>query len=182
MLDAIVRAAELHDLGKIAIPDSIVNKPSALNDQEWEFMHRHTIIGERILAAADAQGPVARLVRSSHERFDGAGYPDGLSGHDIPLGSRIIFACDALHAMTTDRPYHSALTYDEALAELHRCSGTQFDPDIVRLLSEVIADDSRRPTDPDVSDPLRPPTTMTGPDGPQRNRAAGVRSRDVART
>jgi two-component system, cell cycle response regulator len=146
-LDAIVRAAELHDLGKMAIPDSIVNKPAPLSVQEWEFMLRHTVIGERILAAADARSQVAGMVRSSHERFDGAGYPDGLSGHDIPLGSRIIFACDSLHAMTSDRPYQRARTLDDALAELHRCSGTQFDPDIVRALCEVIAEERRPPVD-----------------------------------
>ena len=159
-LDAIVRAAELHDLGKMAIPDSILNKPAPLDDQEWEFMHRHTLIGERILAAAAALVPVAALVRSSHERFDGDGYPDGLTGDDIPLGARIVFACDAFHAMTSDRPYDRAVTPQAALAELKRCAGTQFDPEIVTVLSEVILGDPEPPTGRDASDhPPRPTGT-----------------------
>ena len=88
-------AAELHDIGKVAIPDSIIDKPGPLDDEEWAFMRRHTIIGQRILAAAPALAPVGELVRSSHERFDGGGYPDGLSGKEIPLGARIIAECDS---------------------------------------------------------------------------------------
>ena len=121
-------AAELHDIGKVAIPDSIVQKPGPLDEDEWAFMRRHTIIGERILAAAPSLAPVGELVRSSHERYDGRGYPDGLAGEDIPLGARIIAACDAFDAMLSDRPYSPAKSVDEARAELHRCSGTQFDP------------------------------------------------------
>src|SRR5262249_31761931 len=112
-------AAELHDIGKVAIPDSIVMKPGPLDDEEWAFMRRHTIIGERILAAAPSLGSVGELVRSSHERFDGRGYPDGLAGEDIPLGARIIAACDAFDAMLAERPYSPARTVDEARAELH---------------------------------------------------------------
>ena len=163
-LDAIVRAAELHDLGKIAIPDSILNKPAPLDDHEWEFMHRHTLIGERILAAADTLGPVAALVRSSHERFDGGGYPDGLSGDDIPFGARIVFACDAFHAMTSDRPYKRAVTSQAALAELQRCAGTQFDPEIVTLLSEVVVGDHPPPTGRGASDHPGRPTGTPGSD------------------
>jgi two-component system, cell cycle response regulator len=150
-LDVLARAAELHDVGKIAIPDAILNKPGPLDEEEWKFMRRHTILGERILMAASALRPVARLVRSSHERFDGGGYPDGLAGHDIPLGARIIFVCDAFDAMTSDRAYSSAVGHSEALAELRRCAGTQFDPNVVEafadtlLLAERVAQRSLQP-------------------------------------
>jgi two-component system, cell cycle response regulator len=130
-LDVLARAAELHDVGKIAIPDAILNKPGPLDAEEWRFMRRHTILGERILMAAAALRPVARLVRSSHERFDGGGYPDGLAGEQIPVGSRIIFVCDAYDAMISDRAYSRAITPAEALLELQSCAGTQFDPDVV---------------------------------------------------
>ena len=96
------RAAELHDIGKIAIPDSVLNKPGPLDATEWELMRSHTLIGERILGAAPALRPVAKLVRSTHERWDGGGYPDGLAGEEIPLGARIIFICDAFDVMTSD--------------------------------------------------------------------------------
>jgi diguanylate cyclase (GGDEF)-like protein len=130
-LDEVARAAELHDVGKMAIPDAILHKAGPLEEDEWSFMRRHTVIGERILAAAPALVPVARIVRSSHERFDGRGYPDGLSGDDIPLGARIVAVCDAFDAMTSDRAYRAALTRDQALAELNRESGRQFDPLVV---------------------------------------------------
>jgi two-component system cell cycle response regulator len=130
-LDVLARAAELHDVGKIAIPDAILHKPGPLDAEEWRFMRRHTILGERILMAAAALRPVARLVRSSHERFDGGGYPDGLAGETIPLGARIIFVCDAFDAMTTNRAYSPAVTVSEALSELQACAGTQFDPRVV---------------------------------------------------
>ena len=94
-------------------------------------MRQHTIIGDRILGAAPAMRPVAEIVRASHERWDGAGYPDGLAGEQIPLGARIVSVCDAFHAMTTPRPYQRTLTREEALAELRRCAGTQFDPAVV---------------------------------------------------
>ncbi|MEA2375265.1 MAG: hypothetical protein QOD53_1728, partial [Thermoleophilaceae bacterium] len=137
-LDEIGRAAELHDIGKVAIPDAILNKPGPLDDDEWAFMRRHTLIGEDILCAAPALAPIGRLVRSSHERYDGGGYPDGLSGSAIPLGSRIIFACDAYDAMTSDRPYHPALTREAALAEMSRSAGTQFDPGAVAALNAAL--------------------------------------------
>ncbi len=105
-LDEVRRAAELHDVGKAAIPDAILNKPGSLDPGEWTFMRRHTLLGERILAAAPALAPVALLVRSSHERWDGSGYPDGLAGERIPLGARVIVSvCDAFDAMTSERPY-----------------------------------------------------------------------------
>ncbi len=130
-LDVLARAAELHDVGKIAIPDAILDKPGPLNDEEWRFMRRHTILGERILMAASALRPVARLVRSSHERFDGGGYPDGLRGREIPLGARIIFVCDSYHAMISERPYSPAMSTAQALAELRAGAGTQFDPLVI---------------------------------------------------
>jgi diguanylate cyclase (GGDEF)-like protein len=136
-------AATLHDIGKTALPDSLLNKPGPLNAQEWEFMHRHTAIGERIILAAPALANTAPLVRSSHERIDGDGYPDGLAGNEIPLGARIIFACDAFDAMTSVRSYRGATSNEVALEELRRCSGSQFDPEVVKALGDVI--DARRP-------------------------------------
>jgi two-component system cell cycle response regulator len=127
----LVRAAELHDIGKMAIPDAILEKPGPLDGPDWEFMRRHTVIGERMLHVAPALEGVARLVRWSHERMDGRGYPDGLRGSEIPIGARIVAVCDAFHAMTSSRPYQRPMTPAEALAELTRCSGTQFDPEVV---------------------------------------------------
>ncbi|MFL5816447.1 MAG: HD domain-containing phosphohydrolase [Conexibacter sp.] len=130
-LDEVTRAAELHDVGKIAIPDEILHKPAKLDVDEWQLMRQHTIIGDRILGAAPAMRPVAEIVRASHERWDGKGYPDGLAGEQIPLGARIVSVCDAFHAMTTPRAYQGTLQPDAALAELRRCAGTQFDPAVV---------------------------------------------------
>jgi two-component system cell cycle response regulator len=138
-LDDVRRAAELHDVGKSAVPDAILAKPGPLDEREWEFVRQHTLVGERILRAAPALASVAKLVRSSHERFDGSGYPDGLAGQTIPLGSRVVSACDAWDAMTTTRPYRQALSQHEALTELRRCSGTQFDPTVVRALCAEVA-------------------------------------------
>jgi two-component system, cell cycle response regulator len=140
------RAAELHDIGKIAIPDTILQKPGPLSSEEWEFMHQHTILGERILHAADSLAPVARIVRSTHERYDGQGYPDGLEGEEIPLAGRIIFACDAFHAMTSERPYADSMEPAEARKELRRCSGTHFDPQVVTVLGAVL--EGKRTTAP----------------------------------
>jgi diguanylate cyclase (GGDEF)-like protein len=133
-------AASLHDIGKVAIPDAIITKPGSLTNEEWAFMRRHTLIGERIVSAAPALGAAARLVRSSHEAWDGTGYPDGLAGVEIPLGARIIAVCDSFDAMVSSRPYAPAKTIDEALAELRRCAGTQFDPSIVSVFEQVLDD------------------------------------------
>jgi two-component system, cell cycle response regulator len=130
-LDELRRAAELHDIGKAAIPDAILNKPGPLTENEWTFMRRHTYVGERILAAAPALAPVAALVRSSHERWDGEGYPDGLVGEAIPVGARIIAVCDAFDAMTSERPYAEAMSPSDAITELRRGAATQFDPAVV---------------------------------------------------
>ena len=140
-LDMIKRAAELHDIGKMAIPDAVLNKPSELDPDEWKFIRDHTLIGERILREAPALATVADLVRSSHERWDGDGYPDGLEAEEIPLGSRIIIACDAFHAMTMDRPYAAALSFEAAIEELRRCSGTQFDPKVIEQLCAELSTD-----------------------------------------
>jgi two-component system, cell cycle response regulator len=137
-LHEVVRAAELHDIGKMAIPDAILNKPGPLDVAEWDFIRQHTVVGERMLHAAPALGGVAQLVRSSHERVDGGGYPDRLIGDEIPLGSRIVAVCDAFHAMTSNRPYRQAKSAEEALAELVRCAGTQFDPAVVDALLSVL--------------------------------------------
>jgi two-component system, cell cycle response regulator len=138
-LHDLVRAAELHDIGKMAIPDAILVKPGPLDDGEWEFMRQHTVVGERMLHVAPALAGVARLVRWSHERMDGAGYPDGLGGDEIPLGARIVAVCDAYQAMTARRPYKLAMSSDEAITELVRCSGTQFDADVVAAFRAELA-------------------------------------------
>jgi diguanylate cyclase (GGDEF)-like protein len=137
-LDMISRAAEQHDIGKLAMPDALLAKPAPLSTEEWELMHQHTIAGERILAGAPSLHEAGRIVRSSHERWDGDGYPDGLAGEAIPLGARIVCACDAYSAMRADRPYRSSIPMGEALAELKRCSGTQFDPKVVVALEREI--------------------------------------------
>jgi two-component system, cell cycle response regulator len=148
-LDEVARAAELHDVGKIAVPDAILDKPGALDPVEWSFMRRHPLIGERILLAAPALRPVARLVRSSHERWDGGGYPDGLRGDEIPLGARVVAVCDAYDAMTTERPYREPVSPADAIGELRRCAGTQFDPIVVDAFCSVIA--RERPTHGELS-------------------------------
>jgi diguanylate cyclase (GGDEF)-like protein len=140
-LEELARAAQLHDLGKLAVPDEILQKPGPLDEREWAFIRQHTLVGERILRATPALRGVALVVRSSHEHWDGSGYPDGLAGEDIPLASRIVMACDAYHAMTSDRPYRQARTSDAALEELQRLAGTQFDPTVVRVLVAHVRDE-----------------------------------------
>ena len=137
-IELIRQGAELHDIGKVAIPDAILNKPGPLDRDEWAFIRRHTLIGESIIAAAPALIPVAKLVRSMHERVDGSGYPDALKGPDIPIGSRIIAVCDAFDAMTSDRSYSPRMTVGAALAELERCAGTQFDPDVLDAFMSLV--------------------------------------------
>jgi diguanylate cyclase (GGDEF)-like protein len=145
-LDHVRLAAELHDIGKVAIPDAIISKPGPLDDDEWAFMRRHTLIGERIVAAAPALVPVAKLVRASHERWDGTGYPDGTAGQDIPLGARIIAVCDAYDAMICDRPYRRGRGPARAIDELRRCAGSQFDPAVVdAFVAELVAQPLRSP-------------------------------------
>jgi putative nucleotidyltransferase with HDIG domain len=144
-------AALLHDIGKVRVPKHIINKRDRLEDHEWAIVRRHTIEGERMLRqVGGALSDVGRFVRSSHERYDGLGYPDGLRGEEIPLESRIISACDAFSAMTTDRSYRTAMTVAEALGEIRAGAGSQFDPVVVEAIEvlvceEVMGSDRRVP-------------------------------------
>ena len=130
-------AGSLHDLGKLAIPEEILRKPGPLSDTEWVMLQRHPQIGFRMLESLGVD-PVADWVLHHHERWDGSGYPNGVGGDEIPLGARIVFVADAYDAMTSDRVYHGRLTDEQAIAELARCSGTQFDPEIVAVLAEEL--------------------------------------------
>jgi HD-GYP domain-containing protein (c-di-GMP phosphodiesterase class II) len=118
----------------VAIPDEILHKAGPLDEHEWNVMRQHPMIGERILRAIPGLGSVARIVRHEHERYDGRGYPDGLEGDEIPIGARIILACDAYHAMVSDRPYREALNHAAAIRELATNAGMQFDPDVTEVL------------------------------------------------
>jgi two-component system, cell cycle response regulator len=142
-LEDLARAAHLHDVGKVAVPDAILQKPSELDAFEWELMKNHAIAGERILCAAPALTSIARVVRSSHERWEGGGYPDGIAGDEIPLGARIIAVCDAYHSMITRRVYGGAFDRDQAIEELRRCAGRQFDPTIVETLVGICGNPDR---------------------------------------
>ncbi|HEX4364050.1 MAG TPA: diguanylate cyclase [Solirubrobacteraceae bacterium] len=133
-IEDIRAGALLHDIGKVGIPDAILNKPGPLTPDERSVMAEHPVIGERILRGIGGFAPVAEIVRHEHESFDGSGYPDGLAGDAIPIGSRIILACDAYHAMTSDRPYRSRMSHADAFRELRRCAGGQFDPDVTAAL------------------------------------------------
>jgi HD-GYP domain-containing protein (c-di-GMP phosphodiesterase class II) len=132
-------AAPLHDVGKIRVPDAILSKPGPLNARERTLINHHPVWGAELLACVPGVEVVAGIVRFHHERWDGAGYPDGLSGERIPLASRIIAACDAYHAMTSDRPYRRAMSSEEALGELRANAGTQFDPRVVAAVEAVVA-------------------------------------------
>jgi putative nucleotidyltransferase with HDIG domain len=145
--------ALLHDVGKVRVPKEIIHKPDRLDDAEWAIMRQHTIWGEEMLEqVGGVLAEVGRVVRSSHEHYDGTGYPDGLRGESIPIESRIVTACDAFSAMTTDRAYRRARPASAALKEMRRCAGTQFDPDVVKALSAVIGspvdDITESPTSP----------------------------------
>jgi diguanylate cyclase (GGDEF)-like protein len=126
--------ALLHDIGKVGVPDEILHKPGPLDEREWEIMRQHPVIGERIIRAIPGMGSIARAVRHEHERWDGRGYPDGLAGEQIPIEARIILACDAYHAMVSDRPYRKAMEHRDAVAELTAHAGTQFDPQVIEAL------------------------------------------------
>jgi HD-GYP domain-containing protein (c-di-GMP phosphodiesterase class II) len=133
-------AALLHDVGKVKIPAEIINKAGPLDDAEWELMKTHTLVGEQLLERIGGLlGDVGRIVRSCHERWDGSGYPDGLAGEKIPLEARIVCACDAWSAMTTDRSYRKALSHPEAATELRASAGTHFDPRVVDALVDVLS-------------------------------------------
>ena len=149
--------ALLHDIGKIAVPDEIINKPGPLDDDEWAIMKTHTIEGERMLQQVGGLlSSVGRVVRASHERWDGGGYPDGLAGEAIPVAARICAACDAFNAMTTDRSYRKALPLSVAIAELREHSGAQFAPDVVEALLAVIARESPVEWELALTEPAQP--------------------------
>jgi putative nucleotidyltransferase with HDIG domain len=145
--------AVLHDIGKVRVPESILNKPSPLTEEEWEVMRTHPEVGEHILRPIQSLNAILPIVRHHHERWDGAGYPDKLSGRAIPLGARIVAVCDAYRAMTEDRPYRAALTRIEARRELNEGAGAQFDPDCVEAMLRAL--DRRDSTARVVA--LRPP-------------------------
>jgi HD-GYP domain-containing protein (c-di-GMP phosphodiesterase class II) len=155
--------ALLHDVGKIRIPKEILNKNGPLNPLEWEFVRHHTIDGEQMLRQVGGKlAEIASIVRSSHERWDGRGYPDGLAGEEIPIEARIISACDAYNAMITDRPYRPAMSRSEAVDELRSGSGSQFDPQVVAaLVRRVGAEFETEAQHPPAGDsePLKPPRT-----------------------
>jgi HD-GYP domain-containing protein (c-di-GMP phosphodiesterase class II) len=133
-LAALRYAATLHDIGELGVPEAILNKPGPLTEEERPAIQRHPLIGEGILSPVDFLADAVPLVRAAHERWDGSGYPDGLAGEAIPLGARILFACDSYDAMITERPYRPALPAEEARQELRRVAGSQLDPRVVDAL------------------------------------------------
>jgi diguanylate cyclase (GGDEF)-like protein len=137
---SVEHVALLHDVGKVGIPDHVLQKRGPLDEAEWQLMRRHPVIGERIVAAIPPLAHLASAIRAEHERWDGRGYPDGLRDEQIPVASRIVFACDAWHAMTSDRPYRRAMPLADARAELTDNAGTQFDPDVVEALLAALSD------------------------------------------
>jgi diguanylate cyclase (GGDEF)-like protein len=139
-VERIAHAALLHDVGKLAVPHEVLHKPGPLDADEWKLVADHPIAGERILQRIPDLAAIAPIVRHEHEHWDGSGYPDGLRGRRIPIGSRIILACDAWHAMRADRPYRKARSHDEAIAELRRGAGHQFDPDVVDALLDLLGE------------------------------------------
>ena len=149
--------AVLHDIGKVRVPEAILNKPGPLDEAEWVVMRTHPEVGEQIVRPIQSLQSILPIVRHHHERWDGTGYPDGLSGRAIPVGARIVAVCDAYRAMTEDRPYREALGPDAARRELEEGSGTQFDPDCVAALLRAL--DRRQATAKVVA--LRPPTVVS---------------------
>jgi putative nucleotidyltransferase with HDIG domain len=133
-------AARFHDIGKVAVPEEVLRKPGPLDSHEWELMACHVEWGAELLRHLPECETIAHIVRHHHERYDGGGYPDGLSGEEIPLASRIITVCDAYGAMVSDRPYRRALPHEHALAELRDGAGEQFDPDAVAAVLSVAGD------------------------------------------
>lgn len=142
------QVAFLHDIGKIGIPDEILHKPGPLSSEEWSIMHQHPEIGAQIIASVDSLRHLVPAIRAEHERFDGGGYPDGLAGTEIPLASRVVFACDAYHAMVSDRPYRRALSREAALGELVDNAGSQFDPRVVGALVASLGYEASPPRSP----------------------------------
>lgn len=144
-IDDVALAAELQDVGLLSVPESVLEKEEPLSEEERAMVLNHPVAGGRIVAAAPGLAPVAVLVRSSAERYDGSGYPDGLAGDAIPLGARIVGVAVAFAALTARRPYREGFGPDRALAELRRCSGTQFDPDVVEALAAELAEEAAPP-------------------------------------
>jgi HD-GYP domain-containing protein (c-di-GMP phosphodiesterase class II) len=177
-VERIRTAALLHDLGKVAVPHEILDKPTALTSSEWRTVVQHPRIGQVILEQAAALKDAVPIILHHHERYSGHGYPFGLRGNDIPLGARIVAIADAYDAMTHDRPYKRAVTHDQAIQELRRHAGTQFDPDLVSLFCDLFA--TRAPSlDPKV-------VAMTAPaaahdestDAPRRRRRRAAAAAD----
>ncbi len=169
-VERIADAALLHDVGKLGVPHEILHKRGPLTPEEWAIMADHPVAGERILMRIPELTAIAPIVRHEHEHWDGSGYPDGLRGHHIPIGSRIILACDSYHAMITDRPYRSARPAAEAIAELRRGAGVRFDPDIVDSLLDLLG--HQRPAVPDRARGVR---MAAAPLPPAPTRAASAR-------
>lgn len=144
-LELIAHVAMLHDVGKLGVPHNVLTKPGPLDSREWALIREHPVIGERILSAIPGFSDVARGIRHQHERWDGNGYPDGLAGEQIPIASRIVLACQAWHAMTSDRPYRPAMQSTDALRELRDGAGSQFDPRVAQALPEILGDDAPPP-------------------------------------
>lgn len=165
------QTALLHDIGKLGVPTELLRAPRALTEDEHELVRRHPAIGERILARVPFLSEVARAVRHEHERWDGAGYPDHLAGAAIPRASRVVFACDAWHAMTSDRPYRPALPAHQALAELRSNAGSQFDPEVVEVLLGLLEERVELPAGPD-----RPPAGLSDAEAAEDDRAEVLRS------
>ena len=136
-LHSLELAGLFHDIGKIGVPSEIITKPAPLSDEEMELMKKHPEIGERIIAPVAFLQSLRPIIAACHERWDGNGYPSGMAGEEVPLGARIIFVCDAFHAMTSDRPYRAAMPEDEAVRRLLEAAGTQFDPEVVRVFVDL---------------------------------------------
>ena len=158
-VERIAQAALLHDVGKLATPQEILHKPGPLTPEEWATMAEHPIAGERIVIRVPELAPIAPVVRHEHEHWDGSGYPDGLRARAIPVGSRIVLACDAYQAMITDRPYRRAMRPEQAAAHLREGAGTKFDPDVVEALLDLLG--HVRPQVPDRADGVRMPAPRT---------------------
>jgi HD-GYP domain-containing protein (c-di-GMP phosphodiesterase class II) len=146
-VERIAHAALLHDVGKLGVPHEILHKRGPLSQEEWAVMAEHPVAGERILLRIPELAPVAPIVRHEHEHWDGSGYPDRLRGHHIPIGSRIILACDAYEAMITPRPYRPAMPREQALDELRAGAGVVYDPEVIEALLDLLGED--RPVVPD---------------------------------
>jgi HD-GYP domain-containing protein (c-di-GMP phosphodiesterase class II) len=145
-IEDVGHVALLHDVGKVAMPDALLRKPGPLSKPEWDLMRLHPVESERIVGAVPSLAHLDASVRAEHERWDGGGYPDGLAGETIPIAARIVLACDAYDAMMTDRPYRKAMGHEAAVFELAICAGSQFDPEVVAALLEVLGEEVRFPT------------------------------------